>query len=542
MSYDTTAVPLRGLKNPNPFTGSLDSDYLDIAFSDNQKMSLINYATAHDFESIRDNFIDYIRAVYPNDYTQFVASDLGMMFIELVAYMGSILAYKADSLANEMFLPTVSTRNNARKLLKLIGIDMRGPVAAKATGTTTITSLSAGDTVTFSTQVVEAGTDADGQPLNFSLYRVDRTTGEIDLTETQVTLDYEDFESNGTTTNLALVEGQKLSQEGTFTALDRTITIADPSVIEGSIIVSSNEDGGTIYNEIDNLYLASGTEAVFEKVYQDDYSCVLIFGTGNRGKLPTDGADYVVNYAVGGGTRGNVPAEYLNYTIPATITRNLGGTEIINATIENVGHATGGAEAETLDQAKRYAPLIFKSQYRCVTGEDYMAFINRFVGSQGGQIKGIAVLRDAGATANIIDAYIVEKASATQLARATNATKSELLSYLNELKMLSDEIVIVDGLVKTLDLVVRVIADKRYRIQEDYLKTKVVNSIIKFFNVDNTDFGETVRFGQLQRAVIDEVPEVQYLLIENFDEDEIPMNFNEIVQLNNVEINFRYIQ
>ena len=542
MSYDPTAVPLRGLKNPSPFTGSLSSDYLDIAFSDTEKMSLIDFAAQHDFNSLRDKFIDYIKAVYPDDFTQFVESDLGMMFIELVAYLGSMLAYKADSLANEMFLPTVSTRNNARKLLKLIGIDMTGPIAAKASAKTTVNDLSAGDTVTISTQTVELGADADGEPLNFTLYKVDRTTGEIDLTETSITLDFQDFNEQGLTNNLALIEGQVTTQEGTFTALDRTIQLNSASIVDGSIVVSSNEDGGTIYNEISNLFLASGSEPVFEKVYQDDYSCVLLFGTGSRGKLPTDGADYLVTYTVGGGARGNIPKEFINYSVEATINRSGGASETISVTVENSGAATGGAEAETLEQVKKYAPLIFKSQYRCVTGEDYMAFVNRFVGSQGGQVKGIAVLRDAGATANVIDVYVVEKASDLQLARASNATKQELLTYLNELKMLSDEIVIVDGLVRTLDLVVQVVSDKRYKINEDLLKTKVMNSILRFFNVNNIDFGEPIRFGQLQKAVFEDVPEVQWITIENFDVDEIFVNFNEIIQLNNVEVNFRYIQ
>lgn len=63
MAYELTSIPLRGLKNPNPFTGDLSSDYYDIAFADTEKMSLVNYASRFDFESISEQFIEYIKTV-----------------------------------------------------------------------------------------------------------------------------------------------------------------------------------------------------------------------------------------------------------------------------------------------------------------------------------------------------------------------------------------------------------------------------------------------------------------------------------------------
>jgi len=104
------------------FSGTISSDFMKLApLALNRRMDLIDFA-ATDFLSLRDSLISYIKAVYPDDYKYFVESDLGMMFIELAAYMGSVLSMKADMLANENYLSTAQQRASVKKLLELIGI------------------------------------------------------------------------------------------------------------------------------------------------------------------------------------------------------------------------------------------------------------------------------------------------------------------------------------------------------------------------------------------------------------------------------------
>jgi len=536
-----SSLPLRGIRNNLPFTGDISSDYLDIGFTDNEKLAKVNFSTGFDFDQIRARLVEYIQAVYPDDFNQFVESDLGMMVLELISYLGSILAFKADSLANELYISTTRTRGNARKLLQLIGIDLRGPLAAKATGATTITGLSAGDTVSITDTDIVIGTDSEGQDIHFGLYGVDRNTGEISLHQNTVSLDFEDFDDAGNTSSIAFMEGQRKTLDGTFNDLEKNISIGDPSIIEGSLVVSSNESGGTIYNEIDSLFLASGTEAVFEKVYLDDYSVTLVFGLGNRGKEPLDGADYTVFYRTGGGLRGNIPTDFINATIQATITRQAGGNETVDATLQNLTPGVGGTEAETLDKAKKFGPLLFSTQYRCVTGQDYTTVAGAFVSNQGSTGKALAVLRRSGSSANMIDIYVVEKATDVQIARADYAYKRELQEYMQQYKMLTDEITVVDGLVRTVDLVLRIVVNSELKLQEEQIKLKAITSIVDFFNVDNRNFGETIHFGDLTRKIFDDVSEIKYALVENFDVDELTLNFNEIVQLNNAEVNMRWV-
>ena len=89
------------------FKGTVESDFMKVVknFQIN-KSTLIDYAGA-DFDSIRLNLVKYIQAVYPVDYNNFVESDLGVMLIDLMAYVGTVTSMKADFLANENFLRTV---------------------------------------------------------------------------------------------------------------------------------------------------------------------------------------------------------------------------------------------------------------------------------------------------------------------------------------------------------------------------------------------------------------------------------------------------
>ena len=130
------------------FNGTIQSDFLKIpALTDSQKADLIDFA-ATDFVTIREALVNYIKATYPLDYQNFSESDLGMMLIELISYMGAVMSLKADMLANENFLATARNRNNVKKLLELIGVRMKGPIGSVANATLTLDVASTDETIT----------------------------------------------------------------------------------------------------------------------------------------------------------------------------------------------------------------------------------------------------------------------------------------------------------------------------------------------------------------------------------------------------------
>ena len=159
------------------FSGTTDSDFMKLAvIPDRKKQQYINYA-GNDFYTIRQDLINYVKAVYPNDYQNFAESDLGMMLIELVSYMGAVSSLKADMLANENFLRTVKTRNNLKKLLELIGVDLRGPLASVGGARLQADTdpIAADFPLVFqpSSRVFSIISQEDGAPVNYTLYKIE---------------------------------------------------------------------------------------------------------------------------------------------------------------------------------------------------------------------------------------------------------------------------------------------------------------------------------------------------------------------------------
>lgn len=520
------------------FNGSVQSDFLKLVqLPDSKKNDTINYA-ATDFVSLRTALINYVKAAYPLDYQNFSESDLGMMLIEVVAYMGAVMSMKADMLANETFLTTAKNRNNVKKLLELVGVRMKGPISSVANARVTFTPPATTVPVVIppESRVVSITSPEDGAPLNFTLYKTEPITGALSPINANASIQLEAIESENSASavwqNLALLEGALVVQTGAFNNTDiiKKIPLTASPVVEKSVdvfITTTDSGASGAWTQVDNLFFASGGgQNYFEVSYDDNYGATVLFGDGVVGNIPPANADYVVTYRVGGGTRGNIAAEIINAQLTV-------GAD--TATIENTTQATGGQDAETVEHAKQYAPLTFKRQDRLVTAEDYSTFVNSYIGTTGATGKARSVVRDAYSSANILDIYVLQVASPLQLQQATIPFKQEILTAINQKKMLTDEVVIVDGVIRTVDLVVTARIDRNLAAKEELIKGKIRRRIVNFFNVNNFDFGKTLVLGDLSRSIFT-IPEVRFATVDNLDTD-VVVDFNEIIQLNNFTIN-----
>ena len=129
---------ITGIFNTSAFDGTITSDFLQVGnLSPQTKASRIDYSVA-DFEEYRTALLNYLQAIYPLEYNNFVESDLGIMLVEMFSYLASVLSLKADMLANESYLSSVQSPENLRKLLQLIGIALKGPISAKSSCTATL--------------------------------------------------------------------------------------------------------------------------------------------------------------------------------------------------------------------------------------------------------------------------------------------------------------------------------------------------------------------------------------------------------------------
>jgi len=531
------------------FSGTVESDFLKLLPSDiTDKVKLIDFS-ASDFETLRQNLIDYIKATFPLDYNNFESSDFGMLLLEMMAAVGHIQSNKSDYLANENYIGTARSRDSVKKLLELIGVRMKGPISAAANASLAYSTdtVAAPTTLTVSAanRVLSVTSPEDGGSLSYTIYKVNNN-GTVDLTDSTEDLEFSVSASGGNVlvTDAVLLEGALVVETGTFTSPSqiKSIELSESPYVEKSAQVfltgSTNTEG--VYKEEDNIYFASGgSDKVFQVTTDQNFKASILFGDDSIGRSPAIGDNYVVTYRIGGGSRGNIAEGIINAQIDGNSSTSA-ASESVTVTVENTSLGTGGRDAESVAQAKRYAPLYFRTQDRLVTLEDFKAFANRFASNYGSTGKATAVVRRAFSSANIIDLFVLERASDTQLRKATQEYKRQLLESLDSKKMLTDEVVVVDGLIRTLDLVVTLNIDEKFRRSESVLIQSARNSILNYMGFDNVEFGEPFVPQDLIRVLLGDETNIRYAEVSNV-ESPIKVGFNEIIQLNNLAIKVEYV-
>jgi hypothetical protein len=82
--------------------------------------------TSRDFESIRNDLVEYTRRYYPETYKDFNEGSFGSLMLDTVAYVGDILSFYLDYQVNESFLETAIEYDNVVKLSRQLGYRYRG--------------------------------------------------------------------------------------------------------------------------------------------------------------------------------------------------------------------------------------------------------------------------------------------------------------------------------------------------------------------------------------------------------------------------------
>ena len=524
------------------FSGTVQSDFLKFLPAELENKERFIDFSASDFESLRRNLISYTKANFPLDYNNFDESDFGVLLIELMAAVGHIQSHKSDYLANENFLRTARERASVKKMMDLIGVRMKGPISAAANASLSFSPGVSVNSLTLSPsqRVVSITSPQDGRPLIYTIYKVNPDGG-IDLTNNTDSLEF-NFEptENPVVTSAILLEGAFVKESGTFTSPDniKSVTLSQSPYVEKSaqLFIDGNETTNGVYLEVDNLFFTSGAgDKVFQVATTGDFKASLLFGDRTTGQSPAQGDSYTVTYRVGGGDRGNVSESFINAQINGTSTRSSDSSEVsVEVTVQNTSQATGGANSETIASIKRYGPLKFRSQDRLVTLNDYKSFANVFASNYGSTGKATATVRRAFSSANIIDVFVLERANDLQLRQATQEYKKQLLEAISLKKMLTDEPVIVDGLIRTLDLNVTIKLDKKFKKDSSSIISRTKDRISNYFNIDNSDFGDPFSPEDLVRVILQE-PLIRFATVDNVDKA-IEVGFNEIIQLNNFSV------
>jgi len=94
-----------------------------------KKYPSIDY-TSRDYNSIRDDLVDYAKRYYPDTFQDFSQPSFGSLMLDTVAYVGDILSFYLDYQTNESFLATAVEYKNVTKLAEQMGYKWRASTPA----------------------------------------------------------------------------------------------------------------------------------------------------------------------------------------------------------------------------------------------------------------------------------------------------------------------------------------------------------------------------------------------------------------------------
>lgn len=147
------------------------------------------------------------------------------------------------------------------------------------------------------------------------------------------------------------------------------ISAANPSGIDSTLQVFVND---VKWHEVDALAGLAANDRKFITKTDNEGKTTMSFGNGREGaRLPTGTENIKAQYRSGIGKAGNVKAEQISLLV----SRPLGVKEIINPL-----RASGGADKESRDQARKNAPLAVKALDRLVSVQDYEDFTRIYAG------------------------------------------------------------------------------------------------------------------------------------------------------------------
>ena len=146
-------------------------------------------------------------------------------------------------------------------------------------------------------------------------------------------------------------------------------SVSNPSGVDSTLKVFVND---VQWHEADSLVALQPNDRRFISKTDNEDKTAVIFGNGKKGvRLPTGIENIRAEYRSGIGKQGNVKAEQISLLT----TKPLGVKEVINPL-----RASGGANRETRDQARKNAPLAVKALDRLISVQDYEDFSRVYAG------------------------------------------------------------------------------------------------------------------------------------------------------------------
>jgi hypothetical protein len=466
--------------------------------------------TDKDFRSLREAMLRLAQDRLP-EWTDRSPSDLGMLFVDLFAYMGDIALYYQDRIASELFPSTAVERRSIVDLLRLVGYELSPASPARADLLLTFMAPTGPQTVIVPHGARFVAQPLDGAPVEFVhlgpdlaiVLSSDQVRHGVDADGNPIVL-YEGLPVEQAVENEPQNLGSSTGEPNQVFPIQANGGVVTESVVaevdEGAGWVTWDRRGSLLFDVApDGRARLSHPDARHYRLVVDGEGVTsVVFGAGRR---PPVGINNVrATFRVTQGAAGNVGAGTINAI--ATPVPGL-------VAVMNTQDAVGGSHAERSDHAIRYGPLAFRANNRAVTASDYVALA---------QTTGaVAKVRAQSQAWNQIDLYVAP--AGPSCSPVPEALRSWLLGYMEDKRMAGTTVRVLDAHCVPIDITVELIIEERF--SADSVISRVREAVGQLLAFDRVDFAEKL-FQSDVYAAAEGVPGVIAVTVKRFRRQDQP--------------------
>lgn len=221
-----------------------------------KKAPIVKY-TSRDFNSIKNDLVEYSKRYYPNTFSDFNKASFGSLMLDTVSYAGDVLSFYLDYQFNESFLNTASEFDNILKIANQLGYKYTNKSTAYGEVTMYISvpadSTSTGPNLNYLPILKRGSTFSSTGGQLFTLME------DVDFSETTNEIVVANVDTSTGAPLRYAVKTKGMVQSGFYTQKQisvgsferfRKIDLNDADVLE---IVSVTDSDGNQYYEVDHL-------------------------------------------------------------------------------------------------------------------------------------------------------------------------------------------------------------------------------------------------------------------------------------------------
>jgi hypothetical protein len=246
----------------------------------------------------------------------------------------------------------------------------------------------------------------------------------------------------------------------------------------------------------------------------NNYNEAGTFFTQEYGLVPN--GSLLVKYLVGGGIISNVPANDLTIIDTSNVTLPGGGGALNNVVLQSIissnpNPSSGGRNGDTVDEIRQNALYSFSTQLRAVTKDDYIiralsmpseygtvskAYISQDLYNNPQQ--SVAISQENNPLS--LDLYILSYNSNKQLISASSTLKNNLVTYLNQYRMVTDAINIRDAYYINIGLNFDIIVLSGYSNKD--VITNCITALQDHFNIDKWQINQPITLSDITSKLL----------------------------------------